>query len=40
MGNGIKKNTFILYKYNALAAVFASVFPAVKSVDIQRWVLT
>lgn len=48
MGNGMKKDTPILYKCNAMvdggklpsAAVFASVFPAVKSGDIQRWVLT
>lgn len=48
MRNGMKKSTSILYNCNAMvdggklpwAAVFASVFPAVKSGDIQRWVLT
>lgn len=45
MRNGMKKSTSILYNCNAMvdggklpwAAVFASVFPAVKSGDIQRW---
>lgn len=48
MRNGMKKSTSILYNCNAMvdggklpwAAVFASVFPAVKSGDIQRWMLT
>lgn len=48
MRNRMKKSTSILYNCNAMvdggklpwAAVCASVFLSVKSVDIQRWVRT